>query len=248
MLHHLAAIVYTYSVWQVCVCVLLFAVILFWGVRCPSSYKRRTVLKKILHIVGLILAIVVPVIGVLVHRREGYQIDSTSPYTCASRDIDYNYYTFLLPLTVILGVAVFFQFFIFVTIFRNFVLKGPQGKRVGSITTSELKITVLIVYTTILLLFGVTSSVYADQNLEFRDEFRDFIICESMGTPSDCTFDKTVPIIAGGTITAARVMLNFIPLLILLISLNCRCCKGKAQARKKASSPHIDISDPQTQL
>lgn len=242
---------YVYNFWQVCICVLLFALVLFWGVRYPSSYKRLTVLKKILHVAGIVLAIVIPIIGAAVHQREGYSINTTSPYTCASRDIDYNYYTFLFPLTLVLGVVAFFLFFTLMTVFRNIVLKVPLGEKMGGITSMELKIIVLIVYTIIMTLFGVASSVYVDQNLDFREEFRDFILCESMGTPSDCDFDNTVPIIGGGTITVARVMLTLVPLIILVISLNCRYCKEKIQAKKKASGqgePRIDISNPQTRL
>lgn len=217
----LVGVTYVYSIWQVTIWVLLFAVILFWGVRFPFSYRKVKTTGNIryVHIASIVLAVFFPLVAVLVNLRDGYTISVDSPHICIGRDLNYSYYTFLLPLTIALGATSFLLVLIFWTIFAEFVLRRILMKRkVGKVVKGELKITILIVYTIILGILGIVGSVYVDRNDSFRQDLADYILCESAGSSSDCELDTIVGIVTSTLFSATQVIFDLVPVMILIIN------------------------------
>jgi hypothetical protein len=201
---------------------LLFAVILFWGVRYPFNYRniKNNGMVRYVHIVSVALAVFIPLVAVLVNLRDGYTISFDSPHICIGRDLNYSYYTFQLPLSVVLGATAFLLILISWTIFLEFVLRRIFQKRKMSnkVIKGELKIMILIVYTIILGILGIIGSVYVARNDGFLQDLTDYILCESMGSSGDCQLDTIVGTVISSLFSIAQVIFDLLPVMILVIN------------------------------
>ena len=65
------------------------------------------------NIICLALALLIPLLHSLVNLREGFIITLDTPYTCVSRDTDYVYSTYILPIAIVLAVTAFLLVLIF---------------------------------------------------------------------------------------------------------------------------------------
>ena len=234
-----------YSNWQVCIWVLMFAVVLFWGVKYPFSYRNVKNKGKIcyVHAAGGLLAVFVPLI-VLVNLVDGYRISIDSPYNCIGRNPDYRYYTFFLPLSIIVAATSFLLVLIFWTIFREFVLmKVLLGKEMGKVGKGQLKITILIIHQILHGTLGIVGSVYVDRNDNFQEDLEDFLSCESMGAPSNCEQDIiSTGEVASDLFTASQVILNLVPVLILIINYDLLFCPKKRVRANRTGTTHYTTS------
>ena len=219
---------------------LLFAAILVWGVRHPFSYRNLKVTGRIryAHVICVTLAVLIPLLASLVTLTEGYRINDDSPYVCSVGSLEFAYYSLIFPISILQAVTTFMLVVIFWTIFKEFVLKKLLlRKKTVNVVRGQLKISILIVYSTIHTVLGTLVAVYLDQSPEIRSNFKNYIICERMGTESDCVLDNSSQLVVSNTFTTARVMLNLIPVVILLTSCGLKCC-CKCTKERKATAAH----------
>ena len=212
---------------------LLFAAILVWGVRHPFSYRNLKVTGRIryAHIICVTLAVLIPLLASLVTLTEGYRINDDNPYVCSVGSLEFAYYSLIFPISILQAVTTFMLVVIFWTIFKEFVLKKLLlKKKTVNVVRGQLKISILIVYSTIHTVLGTLVAVYLDQSPEIRSNFKNYIFCERMGTESDCVIDNSSQLVVSNTFTTARVMLNLIPVVILLTSCGLKCCCKCAKA------------------
>lgn len=96
-----------YALQQVCIWGGVHAGFLFWGLRYPFSYRtfKLSGRARYAHIISILLAVLVPLPGALVHLEGGYVLTGSPSLVCAGRNTDYTYYTFILPLSIILAVT-----------------------------------------------------------------------------------------------------------------------------------------------
>lgn len=224
---HFAGFAGSYFGWQITIWMLLFTVVLVWGVRHPFSYRKLKALGRVryAHIICVTLAVFGPLPSSLVILVDGYSITNENPYTCVGRSLDFSYYAFLFPVSIMQACTTFILVVIFWTLFKEFVLKKLlQGKKTVNVMGGQLKITILIVYTIIHTALATILSVYFNRTQESQDNFKDYIICERMGTMSDCVLDDSTQVTISNAFSAARTMLNLSPLVILFISCDLKCC------------------------
>lgn len=88
--------------------------------RYPFNYRMFKLSGRIryAHISSVILAVVVPLPAALVHLKGGYVITASPTLVCAGRNTDYNYYTFILPLSIILTITMCLLVLIFWTVLK----------------------------------------------------------------------------------------------------------------------------------
>lgn len=218
---------------------LMFAIILFWGVKYPFSYRKAKNKGKTryAHAAGGLLAVLLP-LTVLVNLNDGYRISVDSPYNCIGRNPDYRYYTFFLPLSIIVAATSFLLVLVFWIIFREFVLmKVLLGKEMGRVGKGQLKITILIVHQILHATLGIVGSVYADRNESFQEDLEEFLSCASMEVLADCERDViSTGEYASNLFTASQVILNLVPVLILVINYDLFCSKKKAQVTRTGTT------------
>ena len=111
---------FTYCIEQICMWELLHAVFLFWAVVFPFSYRSLKLSGRIryTHIFCVVLAVIVPLPAALAHLKDGYVINFTPTLVCTGRSEDYNFYTVVLPLSIILCVMLCLLVVIIWTIFN----------------------------------------------------------------------------------------------------------------------------------
>lgn len=212
---------------------LLLALILFWGVRFPFHYRTFRVLNRIrfVHFASVILALFLPLVFALINLRNGYSISPSSPHTCAGRTAVYNFYTIRLPLCIIVAVTACLMVVIFWTIIKEFVLKKILlKKKVINVRKAELKIAILACHFIIFAVLAIVKSVYAGQNDPIMENLVEYFLCESTGSLRDCNLDESVQATLILT-TVSQVLLDFTPVVILMISYDFKCCKKKGQAK-----------------
>lgn len=200
---------------------LLFAIVLFWGVRFPFNYRVTKTTGKIryVHIASVALAVFFPLVAVLVNLRDGYTISFDSPHICIGRNLNYSYYTFLLPLSIVLGATSFLLILIFWTIFEEFVLRRVLMKRkLGKVAKGELKIVILIIYTFVIGALSITGAVYVDQNDSFQQDLTEYILCRSRGASADCQLDTIVGTVTSSLFSIAQIVIDMVPVMILIIN------------------------------
>ena len=90
---------------QLCTWVVLHAVFLFWGIKYPFSYRQLKILKRVryAHVISIILAVVIPLPAGLIHLKDGYIASSNPSFACTGRNLDFTYYTFVLPISIVVG-------------------------------------------------------------------------------------------------------------------------------------------------
>ncbi len=100
-------IVFHYCLTQCCVWALLHAVFLFWGLIFPFNYRLLRVSGRVryAHIISVLVAMIIPVIGALVPLKDGYLSSRNPTLVCIARNADYAYYFLVLPMSIILGIT-----------------------------------------------------------------------------------------------------------------------------------------------
>lgn len=96
---------------------------LFWSIVFPFHYRRFKLEKKIkyVHITTLVLVLALPVFPALLHLIDGYSVGLGPFYTCIGRNTVVTYFTFILPISIILAIATSLMIIIFWTIFKVYM-------------------------------------------------------------------------------------------------------------------------------
>ena len=113
-------VVFTCSVVQTCVWAVLDAVFLFWAIVAPFSYQQFKLSGKIriAHIISVLLGLLVPLPAALLPLEDGYTQYFSVVFYCLPLNINYTYYTLLLPLSIFAGITTFVQIYTTWTIFK----------------------------------------------------------------------------------------------------------------------------------
>ena len=92
---------------QVCAWAVLHSFFLFWGVAFPFSYRQLRIQKKIryAHIISVILALIIPLPSALIPLKDGYTFARAPVFACVGRNLDITYYTFLIPISILIGMT-----------------------------------------------------------------------------------------------------------------------------------------------
>ena len=105
-LFYIGVVIY-YCTEQVGMWIVLHTTFLFWGVVFPFSYRELRVSGRIryAHIISVLLALIVPLLGALAPLKDGYVITRNPTLACQGRNSDHTYYTFILPATITLCIT-----------------------------------------------------------------------------------------------------------------------------------------------
>ena len=113
-------IVFNYCLLQGLTWTVLHAVFLFWGVNFPFSYRQLQISGKMrhAHIISVLLALTIPLPSGLLPLKDGHLSIYNPTFVCNGRNTTVTYYTFILPLSIIIGVAACLQALTIWTIFK----------------------------------------------------------------------------------------------------------------------------------
>ena len=100
--------------------IFLHSIFLFWAVVFPFNYRQLRISRRIryAHIISVVLAVVVPLPAALVHLKDGHIAYYTPTILCQGRNRDYAYYTFVLPVSIIMCITSCLLVVIIWTIFK----------------------------------------------------------------------------------------------------------------------------------
>lgn len=106
--------------------IMVHALFLCWSVAFPFGYRQLKLSGRLrhAHIATLLLALIVPLPGPLVHLKDGYVPGNAPALVCIGQNVDVIFYTFILPVSIIVAFAVCLLVIIFWTIFK--VLQRDQ--------------------------------------------------------------------------------------------------------------------------
>ena len=109
-----------YCIQQICMWILLHALFLFWGVAFPFHYRQLKANNRLryAHIISIALGIFVPLPSALAPLKDGYIVTSHPTVACAGRNTDITYYTFVLPLSILLAITSILLALMFWTLFK----------------------------------------------------------------------------------------------------------------------------------
>lgn len=120
-------------------------------------------------------------------------------------------------------------------------------KRKVKFATAQLKVTVILVYYTILGVMGLTTSTVsftsyartANANIvEYLECESTGVMTESTGMMADCTFDS--PLLSSTLTVVVSVMISFLPVVAIVFSCNPRTCR-RGNVGQKALSKKISV-------
>ena len=99
--------VFHYCLQQTCVWALLHSIFLFWSLIFPFNYRRLRISGKsrYAHIISVLVALILPLLGALVPLKEGYFSSRSPTLACIARNADYIYYFLVLPISIILCIS-----------------------------------------------------------------------------------------------------------------------------------------------
>ena len=110
--------VYYYTIIHLSILWLCHAFILFWKIKFPF-HARQYEKKKIIHVLVVLLAVVLPTIPVIVSfSTGGFVIGSHPPSFCVSKSSDAAYYTLALPMSIMGATGVSLIFMVLVTVIK----------------------------------------------------------------------------------------------------------------------------------
>ncbi len=112
--------VFTYCILQECTLATLHTIFLYWAVGFPFSYRQFKLQKRVryVHIISVVLALVIPLPGALIHLGDGYRFLTTPVYACSVRNFDFAFYTLVLPISIMMCITSCLMMLIFWTIFK----------------------------------------------------------------------------------------------------------------------------------
>ncbi len=115
-----AGVTFYYSIEQMCIWAVLHAAFLFWAIYFPFSYRRLQMSGKMryAHIISVLLALILPLLGALIPLKEGHIIGRNPSYTCFGRNSNYTFYTFILPVSISMAVTLSLLMLTFLMIFK----------------------------------------------------------------------------------------------------------------------------------
>ena len=132
-----AGITFNYTVVQVGTWIALHAVFLFWGVAFPFNYRRLKLMNrfKYAHILSIVVGVVLPLPAALLPLKDGYVLPTRNVIrACAVRNADVLFYTFILPLSFLLGLTTILLALMFGIIFKVIVRSSCADCRTQSYT------------------------------------------------------------------------------------------------------------------
>ena len=99
--------VFYYCLEQICMWGFLHAIFLFWAVVFPFKYRQLKISGRMryAHIISVVLAVVIPIPAALVHLKDGHSARFTPTFLCPGRNLDYTYYTLILPASIVVCVT-----------------------------------------------------------------------------------------------------------------------------------------------
>ena len=100
------------------------AIFLLWAVLDPFGFDQAKKLGKLgyAHIISVVLAVVVPLIGPCALLRDGYVVTSFPSLVCVGRNLDVTYYTIILPMSLIAATMSYLLLLFFWTILKVHIL------------------------------------------------------------------------------------------------------------------------------
>ena len=116
----LLGLAYSYCLEQASVWAFLHGIFLFWAVVLPFNYRQLRISGRIryAHIISVVLAVIIPLPAALVHLKDGHIAYYTPTLLCQARNRDYGYYTFVLPVSIIMCITSCLLVVIIWTIFK----------------------------------------------------------------------------------------------------------------------------------
>ena len=223
----------------------LHGIFLFWAVVFPFNYRQLRISGRIhyAHITSIVLAVVVPLPAALVHLKDGHIAFYTPTLFCQGRNRDYTYYTFILPVSIIMCITSCLLVVIIWTIFKviiiinlysvhaytvhvqEFVLKKLLArKKVGNVGKAEIKITAIIIYYVLVGVIGLVDFMRFN-----ADAISQYIVCQSSGKES-CQEEFNISKNDIFFMATPIVMVSLIPVVAILISCDPKAFKTKFQA------------------
>lgn len=120
--------------------------------------------------------------------------------------------------------------------FQEFVLKKLVArKKIGKVGKAQIKISIILIYYTVLGVVGLVSLTYFEVKIFNSEGLREFFLCESLGNP-DCFLDvapiKNIKALSVSVI----VMLSFLPVIVLIFSFDYQACKKKLKSVRKSKT------------
>lgn len=238
----ITGVVYLYSTVQFTTWAMLHAVFLFWGVAFPFSFRQLKDSGRIryAHIISVVLAVVLPLPGPLIQLKDGYAPGGPPSFLCFARNQDIYFYTFILPVSVIIGITSCLLVLILWIIFKEFVLKKLLArKKTGNVGKAQIKITAVIMYYTLQGVTGLVTLAYfiANRSDAGQSTLAEYITCGNKGLP-DCAliFGSTDAVHIFAVIST--VMLSFVPLLALLFNCDLQSWRRKGRGRSTTTGTH----------
>ena len=98
------------------------------------------------------------------------------------------------------------------------------GKKVSRVGKAEVKIMIVFIYYTLVGTIGLISSTYAGYS-NVGDSLQELFICESSGNQDCSNIDSDIYHHLGILSVINILILNFSPVVALLISINPKACK-----------------------
>ena len=68
---------------------------------------KESVNIRYAHVISVLVALVLPLIGALIHLKDGFISTRNPTLICIGRNTDYIYYMLVLPLSFIIGTAAY---------------------------------------------------------------------------------------------------------------------------------------------
>lgn len=121
MMHYTSAgVVFSYTLEQICVWTTLHALFLYWGIAFPFSYRHLRISGKLrtAHIICVLLGLIIPLSAALIPLIDGHIVTVHPTLACGVRNTDITFYTFILPLSILLAGTTCLLALMFWTIFR----------------------------------------------------------------------------------------------------------------------------------
>lgn len=244
--------VFYYAVLQQ-VCIWFFhVVVIFWGIAFPFSSRRlkKKGYQKVLHLSIVLISFVFPVIPLAVgFATGGYTIPRFPPTTCLAANLDATFYSFILPITVIMAAGISLVACMVCLLcglsrssapYRWTTEKNLRDRVTKPTTkaTAEVKLIIIFSYFFIFLALSQTAFTIALRNTaSFQAGLTEYFFCEATGIPGhtcDRSFERVsgeIPIVLG------FILLGLYPVVTLIYVVNVKELKEACCRRRKESLP-----------
>ena len=120
-------------------------------------------------------------------------------------------------------------------------------KRKSKVGTAQLKITVILIYYTVVGVMGLTTSTVSFTSYAATTDIAEYVACESRGM-ADCTYDS--PLLSSTLALVVVVLISFLPVVAIVFSCSPRACRSgnkKWKALPKKTSILSGLGVPASQ-